>query len=686
MQLRKCTQIVLIIGFLLISFCFGISSMAQQIKPVADSPQQPGAEFTVDIRVENVDNLFGVAFLLHYTHNTDYIDALSAVKGDFLGGDVLFLDPAIDDTQGTVSIGITRKRPADGVNGSGVVAKVTFKSESATPDGTSVDFTITNIVANDPDGTAIPLTPQPLTVIINQPVTHTVTITTGPTAVPATLPPSGGDVNLSVTAEDSQGHAIDYSWTVSPAEGSFDDATKQNPVWTAPANPTASNKLYTLTVTASCSVEPNIQDTDSVQVTVESSSLSAIIKPVADSPQKAGAEFIVDIRVENVENLFGVAFLLHYTHNTDYIDALSAVKGDFLGGDVLFLDPVINDSQGTVSIGITRKRPASGVSGSGVVARVTFKSESATPDGTSVDFTITDIAANDPSGIPISLTPQSLTVTITSVECLRGDVSGDGTISAYDASLILQYVVGLITEFPVNKVGAPNHNSSPRNYTVMIPEQSAKSGDRIDVPIVIEDATGLLAGGISLKYDPTVLRAVDVTAFPLLSGSYWQASIQLTGEVRIAFAGTVPLQGKGNLLKMEFEVLPETDGKTSPLILSNVDFFNSLTITKQNGYVTVLAPKFALLQNYPNPFNPETWIPYQLADAADVTVEIYSVTGDLIKSINLGRKVAGSYMTKKKAVRWDGRNELGEKVASGVYFVSLRAGKFRAIRRMVLVK
>ncbi|MFQ6043084.1 MAG: FlgD immunoglobulin-like domain containing protein, partial [Candidatus Poribacteria bacterium] len=94
----------------------------------------------------------------------------------------------------------------------------------------------------------------------------------------------------------------------------------------------------------------------------------------------------------------------------------------------------------------------------------------------------------------------------------------------------------------------------------------------------------------------------------------------------------------------------------------------------------------ALHQNYPNPFNPETWIPYQLADAADVTVEIYSVTGDLIKSINLGRKEAGAYMTKKKAICWDGRNELGEKVANGVYFYTLRAGEFRATRRMVILK
>jgi hypothetical protein len=173
MQSRKYIPIILIIGFLLIDFCFGISSIAQQIKPVADSPQQAGAEFTVDIKVENVTNLFGVAFVLNY--DTTYINALSAQKGDFLGADVIWLDPVIDDIKGTVSIGITRKRPASGVDGSGVVAKVTFKSALETPDGTPVDFIITDIAANNPSGVPIPLTPQPLTVIIKAPLYGDVT-------------------------------------------------------------------------------------------------------------------------------------------------------------------------------------------------------------------------------------------------------------------------------------------------------------------------------------------------------------------------------------------------------------------------------------------------------------------------------------------------------------------------------
>ena len=93
-----------------------------------------------------------------------------------------------------------------------------------------------------------------------------------------------------------------------------------------------------------------------------------------------------------------------------------------------------------------------------------------------------------------------------------------------------------------------------------------------------------------------------------------------------------------------------------------------------------------LMQNYPNPFNPETWIPYQMADATDVSLTIYDVQGRVVRQLNLGHKVAGIYTNKGEAAYWDGRNELGEKVSSGLYFYRLKASNFNAVRRMVIVK
>ena len=93
-----------------------------------------------------------------------------------------------------------------------------------------------------------------------------------------------------------------------------------------------------------------------------------------------------------------------------------------------------------------------------------------------------------------------------------------------------------------------------------------------------------------------------------------------------------------------------------------------------------------LLQNYPNPFNPETWIPYNLSEAADVTLSIYDTTGQRIRTLSLGFQSAGFYQSRSRAAYWDGRNDLGERVSSGVYFYQLSAPSFHQMKRMVIVK
>ena len=93
-----------------------------------------------------------------------------------------------------------------------------------------------------------------------------------------------------------------------------------------------------------------------------------------------------------------------------------------------------------------------------------------------------------------------------------------------------------------------------------------------------------------------------------------------------------------------------------------------------------------LLPNYPNPFNPETWIPYQLSSPADVVVHIYAVNGNLVRRLPLGHQAAGMYHGRSRAAYWDGRNQLGEPVASGVYFYTLTADDFTATRKMLIQK
>ncbi|RKU22168.1 hypothetical protein C6503_04165 [Candidatus Poribacteria bacterium] len=103
--------------------------------------------------------------------------------------------------------------------------------------------------------------------------------------------------------------------------------------------------------------------------------------------------------------------------------------------------------------------------------------------------------------------------------------------------------------------------------------------------------------------------------------------------------------------------------------------------------LAALIPKeTSLLPNYPNPFNPETWIPYQLSEAAEVALTIYDVHGRVVRDIDLGHQHAGHYQTKNRAVYWDGRNAQGEPVASSIYFYTLTAGDFTATRKMLIRK
>ena len=116
------------------------------------------------------------------------------------------------------------------------------------------------------------------------------------------------------------------------------------------------------------------------------------------------------------------------------------------------------------------------------------------------------------------------------------------------------------------------------------------------------------------------------------------------------------------------------------------DVFRQGVATLEHLINTILPTKTLLLPNYPNPFNPETWMPYDLAEDADVHIDIYNLKGESIRHLSLGFQTAGTYRTRPRAAYWDGQNTAGEPVASGIYFYTLQAGQFKATRQMVILK
>ena len=148
--------------------------------------------------------------------------------------------------------------------------------------------------------------------------------------------------------------------------------------------------------------------------------------------------------------------------------------------------------------------------------------------------------------------------------------------------------------------------------------------------------------------------------------------------------------GAPSLDPSSLELLTTTDVRAW---LSQAHQLNSVSPNYQRGVsvleqlLAALTPKeTTLLPNYPNPFNPETWIPYQLAKAGDVKISIYDTKGTVVRHLELGHQSAGYYASKSRAAYWNGRNTLGERVASGIYFYHLQTDNVSPMRKMIILK
>ena len=187
--------------------------------------------------------------------------------------------------------------------------------------------------------------------------------------------------------------------------------------------------------------------------------------------------------------------------------------------------------------------------------------------------------------------------------------------------------------------------------------------------------------GLDVRWNPLSYASIN-THIPAMR-SKW---IQVVYEGN---APTVPgaptLLGNPKLSAVEVERLQEqidlliASGDRSPSAMKMLIYWQQLLATARPA-------KTQLLANFPNPFNPETWIPYELATDTDVRLTIYSSTGVVVRALQLGHQTAGYYTDRERAAYWDGRNALGEQVASGIYFYQLETDEMSTLRKMVILK
>lgn len=383
------------------------------ISPIVTSPQFATQEFWADIKVGDatnpVANLFGVSFCLTFT-NTEFVDVVTpyantVLPGDFLGSDFIF-QSNVDESAGKICIGMTRKAGQGGTNGSGILARIKFVTKPNTPDKVEIQFCVTEVVANDPNGGAISLTPACAAATINKcmAVWPGDTNNNGKVDQVDVLPIGlyWGRTGLSCSPSPSCAWSARCCTPWSPAAATYADANGDGKVDQADVLCIGLNWNKTHATSQLFAVGTPPTQTSSVA--------SASLAPEVNSVQRPNQEFVVRLKADGVIDLFGLSFELLYDH-ANYISIISIEPDSLFGGDVVFYSNV-DTAAGKIAVGISRKAGQKGVTGAGSAVRVKAIVANNTPNGTTIQFSLQSVVANDSNGEFLQLSPGSSRTTI----------------------------------------------------------------------------------------------------------------------------------------------------------------------------------------------------------------------------------------------------------------------------------
>ena len=338
-----------------------------------------------------------------------------------------------------------------------------------------------------------------------------------------------------------------------------------------------------------------------------------------------GDTFTLDIGAENVFDMAGWQFDIVF--DPAALEGINVTEGNFLktGSTTLFQSGTIDNTAGKITGLSTIRLSTQGISGTGSLLQVRFKAKAAGE----TELALQNFQFGTITGESFPAGPHQISITVEG-RLATGDVNRDGQVSILDLILIARELGKRV----------------PANSPVDVNSDGVVS--ILDLILVSQGIGNTTVSAAPVALNPDPIRAIGTESVDAATIEAWIAQAWLEDDGSLAFK-----QGIENLENLLASLIPE---------------------------------ETALLANYPNPFNPETWIPYQLAESAEVTLTIYDMNGQSVRSLALGHQAAGIYQSRGRAVYWDGRNQLGESVASGLYFYTLTAGDFTATRRMLILK
>ena len=307
-----------------------------------------------------------------------------------------------------------------------------------------------------------------------------------------------------------------------------------------------------------------------------------------------------------------------------------------------------------------------------------------TASGTNIG---TAVAATDPDGDTLTYFLSGTDVTSFSIDTETGQLQ---TKAALDYEKKTSYSITItVYDGEVALAGEDEYNGNSASITVTVNVTNVN-----ETPVFTDGSSATrsvvqnAAANTNIGSPITAsVQGTDLThTYEIIPTGHYIAQVGIIGSFSID-SNTGQLKTKviilidvGISLKFKVKASNSAGGSATIPVTVNVVAAGSAPTVQQTPANT------ALLANYPNPFNPETWVPYQLSKSANVSLTIYNMKGEMVRQLALGHKAAGNYLSRSRAIHWDGKNQSGEKVATGVYFYRFAAGNFSATRKMLIIK
>ncbi len=414
--------------------------------------------------------------------------------------------------------------------------------------------------------------------------------------------------------------------------------------------------VYTVTVQAAKGGEPTIFSQTTATITVNNVNRAPVIV------NQLGNTTIDDSQVLNFTYTATDADSDPLTWNNLVVNPAFAGTANLTAGGVLTFDPSFADAgkQFTVTVQVTDGTVI--VPAAAAIVTVEYSRLKGDVDNNDL------VQAFDASLVLQTVVGMRATPAAGSEDFWATDADANLAIGAYDAYYILYYVTnGVYPDLSMPKAIASGN--------VDFGSLSRVDEEVVSIPVKITNTSNVLSAQISLNIDASV-ASVDQIVSNLPKG-WIMAHNFADGKLNIAMTGMNPIED-GNIVAVNLK-LKNKEAKFD--VDGTVTLNDNSEIALAKASVRQIPTQYELSQNYPNPFNPSTTIKYALATDSRVSIHIYNMLGEKVRTLVNSQQEAGYYN-----VQWDGSNDYNQKVSSGIYIYRLEAGSFVQTKKMNLIK